>query len=172
MATIHLSKGRSTTIDDESLRLVSPYRWYFDRYVFTYDEFGRKLYLHRLVMGEPNGIVDHKFGDVFDNRIDSLRLANHSENMRNRPVRSDSQSGLKGVAIKLGKTRITHEAYIYLNGRRIGLGTYRNKISAAFARDFAARRVEGEFAWCHFPSLSTPSDIQRTVRRKLARHGY
>ena len=52
-------------------------------------------------MNASKGVqVDHINGDPLDNRKENLRICMHSENCRNRKVRSDSRSGYKGVQIK------------------------------------------------------------------------
>lgn len=63
-----------------------------------------KSYLaHRLAWalfyGEwPPSILDHKNGNPSDNRIENLRIATHSENMRNKKTPSHNKSGYKGVS--------------------------------------------------------------------------
>lgn len=53
------------------------------------------LYVH----GEwPEGFLDHKNGDPSDNRIENLRLASRGENMHNRKINTNNQSGTKGVS--------------------------------------------------------------------------
>ena len=64
----------------------------------------RRVYkAHRLawlyVYGEwPDGEVDHINGDPADNRIVNLRVATSAENCRNRGLRADNTSGIKGVS--------------------------------------------------------------------------
>jgi hypothetical protein len=123
-------------------------------------------------MGETAKLIDHKNRNGLDCRTENLRSATHSQNMRNRPVRSDSRSRCKGVAIKRGKKGINYEAYISYNGRRIVLGRYQNIFFAVLARDFAARRLEGEFAYRQHPNCETPKDVREKVGLKLARYGH
>lgn len=45
---------------------------------------GRKVLLHRLIMGEPEGLpVDHRDGDGLNNSRGNLRACTHSENRLN-----------------------------------------------------------------------------------------
>jgi hypothetical protein len=173
VASLTFRNGRCAIYDDEFIELVRRFKWYFDRYAFTYWwQGGPKLYLHRFVMGEPAGKVDHINRNKLDCRLENLRVVTHSQNMRNRSVRSDSRSLYKGVSVKRGKWRTSYEASIYQDGRRLVLGRYMTERAAAWARDFAARHLEGELAWCNFPGESTPEGIQRKVTAKLAKHGY
>ncbi len=183
MATVPLLNGRVAVIDDEFEEIVrrrprSGNSWYLDvrssgvEYAFTYDDVGRKLYLHQLIIGETGARVDHKNQNGLDNRRENLRFATHSENMRNRAVRSDSRSEWKGVSIKYRKRGLRYEAYIYGSGRRIGLGTYGDVMSAVLARDFAARRLEGEFAFLQFPRWTAPPTVRANVHQRLAKLGY
>lgn len=55
------------------------------------------------------GFIDHIDNDVTNNRIENLRIATRSQNMRNRGIQSNNTTGVKGVTIKGGKfyARIT-----------------------------------------------------------------
>jgi len=178
MTTIPLPHGVSALVDDVFCEIVALYSWYLDRrprrnYAFTYDRHGLKLYLHRLIMGgDGRKHIDHKNGSGLDCRLENLRFATHSENMRNRPVRADSRSRRKGVAIKRGRKCTTYEAYICCDSQRIGLGTYGNEFFAALARDYAARRLDGEFAYRQLPNCGTPKACREKVDVRLAAYGY
>jgi hypothetical protein len=81
----------------------------------------RSFLVHRLVWlftygAWPNGHIDHLNGDRADNRIENLREASDTENMRNQKLRTDSSSGFAGVSYsrERGKWRA------YVLGRHIG----------------------------------------------------
>jgi hypothetical protein len=104
----------------------------------------------REIMKAPKGVmVDHKSGDRFDNRKENLRFATNQQNQHNQTrVRIDNTSGYKGVI----RTARGFGAQIYMNRRRIWIGTYRTPEDAARAYDAWARELFGEFAHTNFPA--------------------
>lgn len=92
----------------------------------------------------PNGQIDHINGNTSDNRIVNLREATNSQNMMNRKLNANSQSGAKGVSFHQGSQR--WRARLQLNGKRIHLGDFKNKEAAEIAYEAAAKRHFGEFA--------------------------
>lgn len=92
--------------------------------------------------------VDHKNLNPLDNRRENLRLATHSNNMRNRGLQINNTSGFMGVTFR--KKRNKYESQITFNGKSIHLGHFDDAISAANAYDEAARKFHGEFAVTNF----------------------
>lgn len=87
----------------------------------------QKVYLeHKLVWLWHNGEIpkelDHIDGNPANNRIENLRLATHSENMRNTRIRVDNQSGVKGV--HWCKTKNKWKVQLRFNGKQKYLGRY------------------------------------------------
>lgn len=113
-------------------------------------KFDGKSYLaHRLAFfymtGDwPVGIPDHRNTDGLDNRWENLREATPSQNQANRGVRTDNRSGLKGVSY-CARDDLYHSE-IQLNGKRIGLGSFKEPRPAALAYERAAKEMFGEFA--------------------------
>lgn len=88
--------------------------------------------------------LDHINRDRYDNRIDNLRPASHSNNMANRNVFKSSKTGLKGVTLKPnGK----YEAYLRHNKIRYYLGVYLTPEEAHSAYLTKAKELHGEFAY-------------------------
>lgn len=108
---------------------------------------GKAHKVHRLVLGlEDRDIqIDHINGNKLDNRKENLRICTGQENARNRKVRSDSQTGVKGVSItKEGN----YKARIQINkNKRICLGTFNTLTEARDAYNKAAAEYFKEFAY-------------------------
>ena len=153
MATIHLSQGSFTTVDEEWYDYLMQWKWsyckgYAIRRVKT--EAGRKcIYMHRLVCGYDGPLdVDHINGKSLDNRRANLRLATRSQNLsnqRNRP----NLCNYRGVV----KDKSKWGAQITVNCKRIWLGTFDTPEKAALAFDQAAIAARGNFARLNFPEL-------------------
>ncbi len=80
--------------------------------------------------------VDHRNGNPADNRIRNLRLATNSENRQNlHKAHKNNLSGLLGVS----RNGNNWAATIKINGKRIGLGTYKTA-EAAHAVYLVAKR--------------------------------
>lgn len=91
----------------------------------------------------PSGkTVDHKNGIPDDNRWRNLRLATRQEQGRNRGVRSDSRTGIRGVCLhRCGK----YLARIHTGEKRISLGYFFDLESAVRARKEAEQLYFGDF---------------------------
>ena len=106
--------------------------------------------LHRLVWiyhnGDiPNGMsVDHIDGDTKNNRIENLRLATHTENMRNRKMHSTNTSGIKGV--EWYKYRNKWRVRMRIDGKDKTLGYFHILEEAEAAAIAAREKYHGDFA--------------------------
>ena len=108
---------------------------------------GVKYLAHRLAWlyttGEwPNDQIDHIDLDKSNTRWLNLREANNSKNQGNKPVRSDSISGLKGAFKREGKW----VSFISVNGVRHHIGTFASPHLANAAYEVKAIELFGEFA--------------------------
>lgn len=102
--------------------------------------------MHRYLMGEPQGEVDHCNGDGLDNRRENLRQATHAQNMMNAPSQTGS-SRFKGVSW----SRKYWRASIRDNYKTVHIGRFDTEEEAARAYDDAARRLHGAFSRVNFP---------------------
>jgi hypothetical protein len=108
MREIPLSQGQAALVDDQDYPLLSEFRWCYraerdgrqgyavrHRKVDGKDRLG---YLHREILPAPDGyeviFLNH---DRLDCRRANLRVVAKEEARRHHRVRSDSQSGVKGV---------------------------------------------------------------------------
>lgn len=143
------SNGNSTLIDTDDYERVSQHHWIKDinnrgywRCTKRTKEHGRML-LHRFIMNFPNGLVDHKFHDLDDNRKNMLRSCNKAENNRNKysPV---GVVGHRGIIITpIGK----YQARITVNNKQVHLGTFDNIEEAIKIREEAEIKYFGDFRY-------------------------
>lgn len=98
--------------------------------------------LHRYIMGEPKGlVVDHiNTKDRLDNRKSNLRVVTQKVNCRNLNELK-SRNGTQGVSFD--KMHQKWKAYIGVNKKKIGLGTFENFQDAVKVRKDAELRYWG-----------------------------
>ena len=110
--------------------------------------------IYRMVYGEiPVGMeIDHKNRVRDDNRIENLRLATRSENVRNSTIRSSNTSGFIGVS--WCKKMRKWVASLKLSNRKIYLGFFVSKSEAIAARLTGEKEHHGEFAQYKFGTMS------------------
>ena len=126
-------------VDDYSFSLSNSYV----KYSSCKDGFHNK-YLHRIIMGEPDGMdVDHIDGDPLNNRRSNLRICTHNENMTNRKISKNNTSGFKGVY--WSKRDNNWRSQIKYNNKRIHLGCFDSLEEATKARKDAEEKYFGEF---------------------------
>lgn len=151
-----LSQGKVALVDDEDYEWANQWNWCAEKkrngrfYAGRFDRITKQqLVLHREILQAPKRMqVDHINGDGLDNRRSNLRLATHTENLRNRGMNSNNRSGYKGVSWH--KQRGKWCAKIMVGRRGISLGLFFDPVEAALAYDEAARNYFGEFAWTNF----------------------
>lgn len=149
---VMLGNGKFSLIDREDEQWVKEHLWHCHRpreYAVRFE--GRSmLYLHRILMGLPQGRlpeVDHINGDGLDNRKCNLRLCSQEQNAANsRNIRQNKTSRYKGVRLAKGKW----SARLKTKGKHIHLGAFMSERQAAMAYDDCARKTWGEFARTNF----------------------
>lgn len=152
MKTIQLNHGKAAIVDDDLYDELSSYRWKYrrhrtrpekDGYVYCYSS-SRTVYMHRFVMEEPAGRVDHRNGDPLDNRRSNLRLASQTQNLGNAALSTRNKSGYKGVSLE--KRTQKWRATIRFKHKHYELGLFDDPLEAARRYDQAALELFGEFA--------------------------
>ena len=137
MRKIKLTKSEYAIVDDEDFEKVSRIKWHFTHGYARTDRGNKKVYMHRLVMKFPSGMIDHINQDKLDNRKCNLRISSKRENAINSKIRIDSSTGIRGVAWQSQISR--WRAYIQENGRQSHLGVFKNIRDAIKARKQAER---------------------------------
>lgn len=80
---------------------------------------------------------------VFDNRLDNLRWATHSENGGNRKTSKNNTSGVKGVSYN--KHAEKWQAFVTVTKIRINLGLFKTLEEAKQARMKGANKAFGVY---------------------------
>jgi hypothetical protein len=151
---IPLTQGQQTIIDAVDADLIE-LKWYAYQahngpyYAHT----AQKGPIHRIILARklgrdllphPQEMADHIDGNSLNNRRCNLRLATHSQNMRNRKRPVNNTSGYKGVAYR----KDVHKwiAYITVSKKLKHLGYFNTPEEAHEAYCEAAKEHYGEFA--------------------------
>jgi hypothetical protein len=148
---IALTKGKFAIVDAADYDYLSRFRWHAKEargrfYAATVID-GKSVTMHQLLMDPPPGkVIDHINGNGLDNRRQNMRICTPQQNRRNTRPRRKS-SAFIGVSRRGDK----YKARIKHNGREVHLGTFDDETQAARARDRAARKLHGPFAWLNFP---------------------
>lgn len=153
-------------VDDELYDKLIVYKWK----VYNFKELknyamgnvdGRNVYMHRYIMEnvlgrslESHEEIDHINGNSIDNRLENLRICNHSENTRNKLQFKHSKSKYIGV-YKYPESHETQYKKPYLpsvtlNGKKIELQRCDTAEEAARIRDIAAIKYHGSYANLNF----------------------
>lgn len=102
--------------------------------------------LHRLVMGNPKGmIIDHIDGDTMNNRKSNLRVCTFRENCRNRKMHRGNTSGYRGVTWVEKEQKWMAYIHIDMCKKFKNLGYFENKEDAYKARLKAEEKYFGDF---------------------------
>ncbi len=95
----------------------------------------KNIYLHRYIMNNPSGIVDHINNNTLDNRKSNLRVTTNANNLRNGTIRINNKTGVKGVSFD--KSRNKYVANIKVNYKTISLGRFKTLEEAKQVRKSA-----------------------------------
>lgn len=160
---IPLSRGKVALVSDADYERAAQYKWsavdkdgksWYARRVITQDGKQFNVFLHRFIMGVPDGIkIDHKDRDGLNCQRDNLRIATATQNSYNTGPRN--ATGLKGV-FKTANNR--YASSIMRNSVQVHLGTYDTAEEAGAMYDAAAVKIQGEFAYTNFDTIDPICD--------------
>ena len=154
IAYVPLTRGYEAVIDLVDIPLVRDFTWHAAPTKHTvYAKSsgpvsgGKRMYLHRLLMGDPEGLeIDHIDGDGLNNRrygdSGNLRTATRSQNICNQRGVRRSKSGLKGAI----PSKHRWQSQITVNGVTHYLGCFDTAEGAHAAYVKAGAELHGEFA--------------------------
>ena len=134
-------------IDEQDLHLVIGVRYMAAQRGDKFYLFNRETnkYFHRIVMGEPSGlVVDHIDGNPQNNKRDNLRVCKAAENLYSQAKPKNNKTGYKGVS--LCKTTKRYKASIGYQGKCLNLGRYKTIEEAALVYNNKALELFGEYA--------------------------
>jgi hypothetical protein len=158
MVLVALTKGYTAVIDAADLSIVKGFNWhaveaknhkgelltvYAARTVRDENGNRRPLKLHRAILAEVEGPVDHRDGDGLNCRRNNLRAATNEQNAFNQRKARNNTSGLKGVS--WNKTKGCWQARIRVQRKLKHLGYFNDKQAAAAAYAEGSQKFHGEF---------------------------
>ncbi len=119
-------------------------KWRFVTYMLI-DGVMRRVQIHRLIMGFPEGVVDHRDADPSNNDCSNLRVTNQTKNNFNQKgPKKGSKSGYKGVYWHKAAKKWAAECRY--NGKKHYLGIFDDVKDAARAYNIKAQELDPEFA--------------------------
>lgn len=144
--------GPEFQIDDNDYELIKAHRWHVRwngrrQEVYTYikvDSKKRKVSLQNFLMNPPAGMmVDHADSDLSNCHRSNLRICTLAQFRHHQPANRNNPYRTKGV-YRCGDKFI---AQLDIDGRMCNLGSFETVIEAVTARNEAAKKYHGDFAY-------------------------
>jgi hypothetical protein len=113
-----------------------------------------KFKAHRIIWEMHFGVIpkgyeiDHIDHNRLNNKLENLRLATRSQNVRNTPITSKNKSGYKGVS--WNKQMSKWVVQIRQNNMKKHIGYFENVIEAAKAYDSALKTIDPTYGSFNF----------------------
>ncbi len=173
MKKIKLTNGKYALVDDKDFEYLSQWKWKAldnEHTWYAYRQgkengINKRIYMHRVITNCPKGlVVDHIKHNGLDNQRKNIRICSVSDNSRNK--RHKNKSGYKGVRYRENREN-PFNPKIFLDGKEIGLGHYKDAKDAARIYDYKAKELFGEFAYLNFPnSILLKSEYEKLYRKR------
>ena len=117
MKRVPLNQGKFSLVDDEDYGRITQQAWWFDGNYAAREENGKKIYMHRQLLGFPEEITDHINRDKLDNRRSNLRSVDQRLNRLNVGRRRSNTSGHTGLI--WCKSTERWKAEVHVGGRAV-----------------------------------------------------
>ncbi len=145
-------EGKFAIVDNKDYKYLIKKNWSSDHYGYAVSSFFNKenkkwicTKMHRLITNCPKGLqVDHINHNPLDNRRSNLRIVTKEQNQMNQKIPKTNTSGYKGVSWSKQKRKWIVKI------KRTQIGSFEDKLSAAFFYDKNVRKIFGEYAWTNF----------------------
>lgn len=144
---IPIGKNLFCHVDNEDFDFLINMQWHAnkDGYANNY----KIGLMHRLITKcPPNKVVDHKDGDILNNKKNNLRICDQKNNIYNSRPNKNSKSKYKGVTWDKSKNKWVSK--IGFEGKNSHIGYFHSEVEAAKAYDKEAIKLFGEFAYLNF----------------------
>ncbi|WP_309711207.1 HNH endonuclease [Armatimonas sp.] len=159
----HSEDSGPVTIDSADFDLVSGAKWFVEYRIRSgsikkpmrvranryHEGSNSPVTLHRLILGNPAGIIDHIDRNPLNNSRSNLRIVDSIQNR----VNSDphGRRKFKGTSYIKASATPSWEARIWSSGKGHYLGVFSSEEDAARAYDSKALELWGEHARLNFP---------------------
>jgi hypothetical protein len=151
MKHLQLANGPICTVDDEYYDIVVKHNWVGIKksnesvYACTRID-GSMIDMSHFILTEVprSTIIDHINGVTLNNQVTNLRPADKAQNAWNSKLRSDNQSGIKGLSWDRSRNR--WRVNIQVRGNWMFLGRFKEREEAVRVLEEARKLYHGEFA--------------------------
>lgn len=162
MKKLKLTTGEIALISNIDYKKVSKKNWYYIKRKDNKKSYivssaykknkSNRILLHHFILeikSSRNYCVDHKNGNIFDNRRKNLRIATYSQNNCNKNKmshRSGKALTSKYKGVSWDKYELKWRPVVYYKGKKYSFGYFKSERKAALAYNKMAKKIHGKFA--------------------------